>query len=264
MSKRTLIIYPDKETLAQAGAQHTLLAVLDALSGHPRRSRVDVALTGGSDALRALQYMAGNPLIGHIDFSRVHFWWADERFVAGDDEDRNGLQARRALLDGLVRKRLLPDANIHEMPADTRPPQDIAEAGDAATDALLKDAAASYERELIEQLGIEPSMDLLLLGMGPDGHYASLFPGHTEINVTDRLVVGVNHSPKLPPLRLSMTAPVLARSRRAWMLTAGAEKAEATAHVFAREHNPDYPASFASGTEELLWLTTPDAAATVI
>ena len=121
----------------------------------------------------------------------------------------------------------LPESNIHEMAADTRSADDIADvmdqadsddasvraAADAANDALLDDVASDYERELVNELGPEPVIDLMILGMGPDGHYASLFPGHDEVKVTDRLTVGVNHSPKMPPLRVSLTAPLIARSR---------------------------------------------------
>ena len=129
---------------------------------------------------------------------------------------------------------------------------------------MLDAAAQQYERELVAELGEQPVFNLLILGMGPDGHYASLFPGHTEINITDRLTVGVNHSPKMPPLRLSLTAPLLARSRRTWFFTAGAAKADAIAQVFAKPDNPAYPSSFAAGTEEFIWFTTADAVEKVL
>ncbi|MEE8736933.1 6-phosphogluconolactonase [Bifidobacterium subtile] len=271
MAERQLVVYRDGDTIAQAGAQRTLLAILDALSAQPQPERFDLALTGGSDSLKALSYMASNPLTEVIDWSRVHIWWGDERFVAADDEDRNALQARRRFLDALISDGRLPAANIHEMPADTRSPEQVAadaaasDAGDdTANDALLDAAAQQYERELVAELGEQPVFNLLILGMGPDGHYASLFPGHTEINITDRLTVGVNHSPKMPPLRLSLTAPLLARSRRTWFFTAGAAKADAIAQVFAKPDNPAYPSSFAAGTEEFIWFTTADAVEKVL
>ena len=271
MAERQLVVYRDGDTIAQAGAQRTLLAILDTLSAQPQAERFDLALTGGSDSLKALSYMASNPLTQVIDWSRVHIWWGDERFVAADDEDRNALQARRRFLDALVSDGRLPAANIHEMPADTRSPKQAAadaaasDAGDdTANDALLDAAAQQYEQELVAELGEQPVFDLLILGMGPDGHYASLFPGHTEVNITDRLVVGVNHSPKMPPLRLSLTAPLLARSRRTWFFTAGAAKADAIAQVFAKPDNPSYPSSFAAGTAEFIWFTTADAVAKVL
>ena len=265
MTKPTLIVYSHKSTLAQASAQRMLLAILDAFGTEPSRTRVDVALTGGSDTIGALQQAAKNPLIEAIDWSRVHVWWGDERFVAADDPDRNALQARDALLGRLVDAGRLPERNIHEMPAGQRPAEQITAAQQASpanlqhTDALLDAKAREYEQELTAELGDEPTFDLALLGMGPDGHFASLFPEHTEITITDRLVVGVSHSPKLPPLRLSLTAPVLARTRRTWFLTAGTSKSVTLAHVFATPNNPEYPASFGNGTEEYVWFT--DAAA---
>lgn len=272
MTNRTLEVYKDAETVAQAAAQRTLLAILDGLSERDDnadtaakqvRERYDVALTGGSDILRALTYMASNPLVDAIDWGRVHFWWGDDRFVAATDEDRSSWQARERFLDKLVADGHLPENNIHEMAVDTRAPEQIAAASDVENDELLAKAATDYEAELRRDLGGEPSMDLLILGMGPDGHFASLFPGHEQIKVSDpaRLAVGVSHSPKMPPLRISMTAPMLARTRRTWMLTCGAGKADATAHVFAKANNLAYPASFATGTEEFTWFTTSDAVA---
>ena len=129
-------------------------------------------------------------------------------------------------------------------------------AADAANDALLDDVASDYERELVNELGPEPVIDLMILGMGPDGHYASLFPGHDEVKVTDRLTVGVNHSPKMPPLRVSLTAPLIARSRHTWFFAAGAGKAESLAHVFEQPNNPDYPSSYANGVDEFIWFST--------
>ncbi|WEV41894.1 6-phosphogluconolactonase [Bifidobacterium sp. ESL0682] len=270
MADRKLEAYQDAETVAQAAAQRILLAILDGLderdsnssaaATQPIRSRYDVALTGGSDILRALTYMASNPLVDAIDWNRVHFWWGDERFVAATDEDRSSYQARKRFLDKLVADGRLPESNIHEMAVDTRTPEQVAAASDAENDELLAKAAADYEAELKRELGDEPAMDLLILGMGPDGHFASLFPNHDSIKITDPcLVVGESHSPKMPPLRISMTASLLARTRRTWMLTCGAGKSDATAHVFAQPNNPAYPASFATGTEEFVWFTTPDA-----
>lgn len=273
MATRKLIVYPNKDLMIQAGAQRFVLALLDLLAERlpdgTHRTRGDVALSGGS-AAQPLGLVLNDPLADAIDWSRVHFWWSDERFVPAYDTDRNALEARRLLLDQLVADGKLPESNIHEMAADTRSADDIADvmdqadsddasvraAADAANDALLDDVASDYERELVNELGPEPVIDLMILGMGPDGHYASLFPGHDEVKVTDRLTVGVNHSPKMPPLRVSLTAPLIARSRHTWFFAAGAGKAESLAHVFEQPNKPDYPSSYANGVDEFIWFST--------
>lgn len=273
MATRKLVVYPDKDLMIQAGAQRFALALLDLLAERlpdsTHRTRVDVALSGGS-AAQPLGLVLDDPLAEAIDWSRVHFWWSDERFVPAYDTDRNALEARRLLLDKLVADGKLPESNIHEMAADVRSTDEIADAmanaesdddavraaADAANDALLDAAARDYEAELIRELGTKPTIDLMILGMGPDGHYASLFPGHDEVKVTDRLAVGVNHSPKMPPLRVSLTAQMIASSRRTWFFAAGASKADSLAHVFAKPNNPNYPSSYANGVDEFIWFST--------
>lgn len=273
MATRKLVVYPDKDLMIQAGAQRFALALLDLLAERlpdsTHRTRVDVALSGGS-AAQPLGLVLDDPLAEAIDWSRVHFWWSDERFVPAYDTDRNALEARRLLLDKLVADGKLPESNIHEMAADVRSTDEIADAmanaesdddavravADAANDALLDAAARDYEAELIRELGPKPTIDLMILGMGPDGHYASLFPGHDEVKVTDRLAVGVNHSPKMPPLRVSLTAPMIASSSRTWFFAAGAGKADSLAHVFAKPNNPNYPSSYANGVDEFIWFST--------
>lgn len=273
MATRKLVVYPDMDLMIQAGAQRFALALLDLLAERlpdsTHRTRVDVALSGGS-AAQPLGLVLDDPLAEAIDWSRVHFWWSDERFVPAYDTDRNALEARRLLLDKLVADGKLPESNIHEMAADVRSTDEIADAmanaesdddavraaAGAANDALLDAAARDYEAELIRELGPKPTIDLMILGMGPDGHYASLFPGHDEVKVTDRLAVGVNHSPKMPPLRVSLTAQMIASSRRTWFFAAGASKADSLAHVFAKPNNPNYPSSYANGVDEFIWFST--------
>ncbi|MBW3080920.1 6-phosphogluconolactonase [Bifidobacterium saguinibicoloris] len=279
MANRRLIVYPDKDLMIRAGARRLTLTLLDLLServpGGGRRARVDVALSGGS-AAQPLGLVADDPLAADIDWSRVHFWWSDERFVPADSADRNALVARRLLLDRLVADGRLPESNIHEIAPDVRPAAEIAKvtadadsadefvrsAADAENGDLLDKAARAYESELVRELGPEPVIDLMILGMGPDGHYASLFPassGHHEVLVSDRLAVGVAHSPKMPPLRVSLTAPLIARSRHTWFFAAGAGKADSLAHVFAagdKGGDPEYPSSFAGGVDEFVWFST--------
>lgn len=275
MTTAQVLAYPDASTLAMAASHRALLTILDAqcsidaqcsvdTTGDDARNgrapiarhHVDLALTGGSDALRMMELMSRDSLTDAIDWSLVRVWWADERFVASDDPDRNALQARARLLGRLVDEGRLPESNIHEMPADARPAAQADNADDERTSRVLDAAAAAYESELRRELGDDPRMDLLILGMGPDGHYASLFPGHPEIAVTDRLVVGVDHSPKPPARRLSMTVPLLSRSTRTWMLTAGDSKISALSHALRHPRDASVPASFTAGTSQTLWMTT--------
>ena len=146
MATRKLIVYPNKDLMIQAGAQRFVLALLDLLAERlpdgTHRTRVDVALSGGS-AAQPLGLVLNDPLADAIDWSRVHFWWSDERFVPAYDTDRNALEARRLLLDQLVADGKLPESNIHEMAADTRSADDIADVMDQADsdDASVRAAA---------------------------------------------------------------------------------------------------------------------------
>ena len=158
MATRKLIVYPNKDLMIQAGAQRFVLALLDLLAERlpdgTHRTRVDVALSGGS-AAQPLGLVLNDPLADAIDWSRVHFWWSDERFVPAYDTDRNALEARRLLLDQLVADGKLPESNIHEMAADTRSADDIADVMDQADsdDASVRaaaDAANTYLMFLLD------------------------------------------------------------------------------------------------------------------
>ena len=238
MTERKTVVYPNPQVLAEAVAARTLLTIIDLLA-EPNRKRVDIAVTGGTDGNRVFAAMNASPLNDAVDWSRVHVWWGDERFVAADDDDRNAKQARR-FLNILVERGLMPEENIHEMPADTRDAAQIAAATDEENDAVLADAAAAYQKELIEQLGEEPTLDIALFGVGPDAHFASLFPGRSEVLIDDPhvLVAGVRDSPKPPPLRVTLTVPMIARSRRTWVFASGERKADAVAAAFAQPRNP--------------------------
>lgn len=261
MAQRQIVVYPNPEILAEATAARTLLTIVDALA-EPGRTRFDIALTGGTDGNRLLAAIKASPLVEAVDWSRVHFWWGDERFVAADDPDRNAGQAREALLDWLVADYALPEANIHEMPADTRPASAVAAASPEETDAVLAEAAADYQRELTEQLGEGNGLDLVQFGMGPDSHFASLFPGLPQVRLDDPhvLVAGVRDSPKPPPLRLTFTVPMITRSTRTWMITSEERKAQALANALAEPRNPEAPSSYADAADELLWLVDKGAA----
>ncbi|PNS43524.1 6-phosphogluconolactonase [Gardnerella vaginalis] len=255
--KASVYCYNNPDVLSAIAAQRLAILVMESQANvHNLDKPFHLLITGGTDSIRMFQMLASNPLLTVIDWNLVHIWWADERFVAYDSEDRNARKTRKALLDLLTSHKALSESHIHEMPADERSAKEIAAASDAENDAILDDAARDYEEEIIGLLGKEPVFDLAILGMGSDSHMASLFPGLPQVNNRERIVVGVNHSPKLPPMRLSLTVPVLAHSRRTWFLTAGAEKGAALMNVLSSADNPEYPASFANGTDEISWMTT--------
>ena len=260
MATRSTIVYPNPELLAQAVAARTLLTIGDLLA-EAGRMRVDIAVTGGTDGNRVFAELKASPLSATVDWWRVHIWWGDERFVAADDDDRNAKQARRALFDGMIADGTLPAENIHEMPADSRSADRIASDSPERTDEVLAEAAAAYQRELVAALGDTPTLDIAMFGMGPDAHFASLFPGLPQVLIDDPhvLVASVRDSPKPPPLRLTLTVPMIARSRHTWVFTSEARKARAVAKTFAAPRNPQAPSSFADGGE-LLWLIDEGAA----
>ena len=195
---------------------------------------VNLVLTGGSVGIKVLKELA--PLLENIDLVRLSIWWGDERFVAANSADRNSVQAYEALLS----KIRIPKGNIHEMPSS--------DDGD-----LL---AAS--RVFAEQLGSDaPSFDIVLLGMGPDGHVASLFPESTAIEI-GRWVVAEPNSPKPPQQRISLSYAALSSSKQVWFLVSGKDKAKAISRVFEGEN---LPATNVKGKEQTKWYLDQEAAA---
>ena len=126
MAERTTVVYPNPQILAEAVAARTLLTITDLLS-EPNRTRVDIAVTGGTDGNRVFDAMNASPLNDAVDWSRVHVWWGDERFVAADDDDRNAKQAREAWYGKLVADGRMPAGNIHAMPSDERNLESVAQ-----------------------------------------------------------------------------------------------------------------------------------------
>ena len=217
MTERKTVVYPNPQVLAEAVAARTLLTIIDLLA-EPNRKRVDIAVTGGTDGNRVFAAMNASPLNDAVDWSRVHVWWGDERFVAADDDDRNAKQAREAWYGALVESGRMPrrtSMRCRPIPAAPRrsppPPPN--------RPMQCWPSAAEYQRELIEQLGENPALDIAMFGMGPDAHFASLFPDHGEAEIDDPhvLVAGVRDSPKPPPLRLTLTVPMIARSKHTWV-----------------------------------------------
>ena len=228
-----IVVHADADALAEALASGltAALADLQAAGQVPQ-----LCLTGGRIATRAYARLADDGA-GAVDWSRVELWWGDERFVPADDDDRNAKQA----LDLLRAPLGLDPARVHEMPA-----------GDAGAD--LDAAAAAYAAELDGT-----AFDICLLGLGPDGHVASLFPDHPSSR-TPGTVIAVRDSPKPPPLRTSVTIEVINRSREVWFLVSGEDKAEAAAKALLGSGPAPVPGALVEARERTLWLM--DTAAT--
>lgn len=243
MTGKRIVVAADATALAESVGQRLLGKISYGLT---EPGPVHVALTGGRMGIALLASAAQNPARDMIDWSRVHLWWSDERWVPRDHADRNATQAREALIDELA----IPAANVHEMPA----------ADDGLT---LDEAAATYAAELAQFGTAEhaaPRFDVTILGVGPDGHIASLFPDRDEILNTTDTVLAVRDSPKPPPERLTFTRPVINASQRVWMLISGAEKAGALGLILAGASYANVPASGAKGTHRTIIITDEEAA----
>ena len=258
---RLVVVHPDAGVLAEAAAVRLLTRLLDTQSV---RTPVHAVLTGGTVGIRTLAAVAASPLRDAVDWAGVHLWWGDERFLPDGDPDRNETQARSALVDALVASAGLPAANVHAVPAlgavvdgeRIETPEQAA----AAYAAELSRYAAGPEESSPDDGPAVPRFDVLLLGMGPDGHVASLFPGHVGLAAAGA-TVGVHGSPKPPPLRVSLTFDAIRRAREVWVVAAGAEKAAQAAAALAGGPVAEVPAAGAYGTEHTLWLLDSAAAA---
>lgn len=233
------VVHPDAATLADAVAARLVTALIDVQS---EREVAELVLTGGSMGSATVAALARQPARSAVDWSRVQVWWGDERYLPAGDPGRNDAQSDDAGLGELG----LDPALVHRVPGPDQ----------AAT---AEDAAARYAETLAGRAS--GPFDVVLLGMGPDGHVASLFPRHPAQRTTGTDAVAVHDSPKPPPDRVSLTFPALARSRQVWLLVAGAEKADAVAAAQAPGATAwDVPASAVHGRDETLWLV--DLAAT--
>lgn len=199
-----------------------------------KKETVHLALTGGTVGILTLEVLAKDLTESAIDLSKVHFWWGDERFVESYSVERNSLQAERALLGSLN----LPQSNVHAFPSSVEG-LDL----ETARDEFAKHVSSVFEDQ-------SPKMDLTLLGMGPDGHVASLFPGQSH---PGEWVVAVPDSPKPPPARLSFSMEMINRSEKIMFVVAGIDKAEAVEAVH-KDPSCELPAAKVSAQGETLWI----------
>ncbi|SFI35445.1 MULTISPECIES: 6-phosphogluconolactonase [Microbacterium] len=245
-TEKRVVISPDADSLASSVAARFLDRVAKRTADG---KRMHVALTGGAIGTHVLEAIGTHPGRTAIDWSGVHFWWGDERFVPRASPDRNEAMGRRVLLDALD----VPAPNVHAMAAS-----------DDGLD--LEGAADVYAAELAAFGTAErawPSFDICFLGVGPDAHIASLFPDRGEIQVTDRAVVAVRDSPAPPAERITLTRPVINASKRVWMVLSGPDKASALGLALAGASYASVPAAGAKGRKRTILFVDEAAAAQV-
>ncbi|WP_370614171.1 6-phosphogluconolactonase [Mumia sp. Pv 4-285] len=229
-----LLVERDADSLAAAVADQLVssIAALQAQGHVP-----SIVLTGGTIA-GSVHRMVAARSDDRVDWTRVELFWGDERFVPADSGERNERQAREALLDHVG----VDASRVHPMPAD-----------DGTVS--LETAAAAYADEVRDR-----GFDIVMLGVGPDGHVASLFPGKPSLTVVDHDTIAEADSPKPPPSRISLTFAALNRGREVWLLVSGEGKADAVASAIGTGDVTATPAAGVRGTEQTLWMLDEGAA----
>ena len=234
----SVIVHPSRAQLARAAGARLVLAIQAAQA---ERDWAEVALTGGSmgSAVVAAAYESG--IAECVDWTKVGIWWGDERYLPAGDPDRNDTQNDEA---GLTRLGI-PAEHIHRVPGPE-------------ANSSLRDAAAAYEKAIRDHG--HGAFDITLLGVGPDGHVASLFPGHPAQQDNSTLALAVEDSPKPPAERVSLSLEALCRSREVWFVVSGEDKAPAVADGVGGAPAWRSTAAQVSGMERTLWLVDPGAA----
>ncbi|MFN2518325.1 MAG: 6-phosphogluconolactonase [Jatrophihabitantaceae bacterium] len=242
-----IVVEPSSETLAENTAGRLVASLVSALSV---RAVAHLALTGGAileQVMAAMRELRGRDA---VDWRRVHIWWGDERYVVSDSAERNDRAAYAALLDALP----LDPALVHRMPA-----------ADAGFGDDVEAAAEAYAGELAQAVGVDqrqaagadedvPHFDVVLLGIGPDGHCASLFPEHPGVYEHDAPVIAVHNAPKPPRTRLSLTFRALDAANEVWFIASGDAKAKAVAMALGGAGRVQVPAAGPRGRHRTLWL----------
>ncbi len=241
MSNKRIIVAPDPPALVEDAAKRIADRIGQA------GGRATICLTGGSTPKPVYERLAREPYRSALPWDRTHWFWGDDRFVPMDDERSNAGMAHRAFLADLP----VPPGNIHPIPTHAATPED---------------AARLYQTELTRHYGRDrldraaPLFDIVLMGLGSDGHTASLFPGAPAVEEKDRWAVGVAEAGLAPFVpRVTLTYPVMASTREMLFLVSGQGKREILGRVLAGE---DLPAARAHAVGELFWLVDRDAAST--
>lgn len=220
--------FNNAESVAKNVAELLIKSLNELLAHQPQ---VHLMLTGGTVGIATLAELGANALRDSVDYSRVHFWWGDERYVPSDHADRNALQAKKALLNKIS----VEAQNIHEFPS--------------SDSGLNLDEASVAFAKVVDD--IKPQFDIVLLGMGPDGHIASLFPGK-PLPAKGVQIIAEHDSPKPPAHRLSFTYDALNAAGEIWFVVAGADKQDAVA-VAMGDSPEDLPVGRVHGKKSTQW-----------
>lgn len=236
--KQTILLTENKNQLSYKAAEIFTTAALEAVD---RQGRFSVALAGGSTPRASYELLASPSFARQIPWQQVHLFWGDERCVPPDDDQSNYLMVKESLLEQIE----VPEQNIHRMTGEFEP----------------QIAAEKYTTEISDFFHGEIRFDLIMLGMGDDGHTASLFP-HTEA-LNTKLPVAANFVPKLNTWRLTLSAETINASRQVLFLVAGAKKAHALARVLEGKSQADqFPSQLIMPENgDLIWLVDKSAAA---
>jgi 6-phosphogluconolactonase len=238
MGRQFIEIYPTVDELQLRAAEYAAVALRPSLEGRD----VHVTLSGGSTPRRMHELLAEDTT--GIDWSHVHLYWGDERCVGPDDPQSN----YRMALESLITRVPIPPENVHRIRGEDPPEK----------------AARDYEEVLKRTFGVEPPdlprFDLLLLGVGSDGHTASLFPGTAALNERERWVVA-NYVPQLGTWRITLTFPVINNAAIVMFLVAGRDKADAIHRIFSPGIADKPPAAFVDPRNGVaIWLLDSEAA----
>jgi len=237
----SIVIYSDTDTLSSEAAQYIVRVATKSIASH---RRFTLALSGGSTPKKLYTLLGEEPYSSQIDWALVDIFWSDERCVPPDSEESNYHMAQQVLLSKIP----IPANQIHRMPAD-QPDRDA--------------ASYAYTLEMQQTIGSDgvPSFDLIQLGMGPEGHTASLFPHQPSLHEQQRLVMPVT-VPKPPPPRLTFTPRLLNAAKHVLFLVTGNEKQDAVQAVLEGDYQPDeYPAQIVQPPKgEVTWMLDTAAA----
>jgi 6-phosphogluconolactonase len=229
--------FKDGASVARNAAEAFFVKMEEVLASKPQ---AHVAITGGTVGIATLAEIAAHEQASTFDFNRINFWWGDERFVTSDSGDRNAVQARNALFSKIQ----INPSMLHEFPS--------------ADNGLTLDAAAEQFASYVAQ--IQPHFDLVFLGMGPDGHINSLFPGK-QTPEPGVQIIAEHDSPKPPPQRLSFTYEAMNAADEIWFTVAGADKADAVSIAFGDDPT-SLPVGRVQGVSKTVWFVDQTAGTT--